>query len=83
MGILTELPSAISMADPLKERVMVCVRFGGSAPNRLTGRPTHWHNRDLREVNHQPRLRFQGWLVFGLKPAITRPRDVIWIASPA
>ena len=27
---------------------MVCVRFGGSAPNRVTDRPTHCHRRDLR-----------------------------------
>ena len=37
-------------------RVMVCVRFGGSAPNRVTERPTHCHSSGLREASRKPRL---------------------------
>jgi transposase len=41
-------PEGWSAADkftaPLWVRVMVCVRFGGSAPNRVTDRPTHCHS---------------------------------------
>ena len=33
-----------SSEAPLWVRVMVCVRFGGSSPNRVTDRPTHCHS---------------------------------------
>jgi hypothetical protein len=32
---------------------MVFVRFGGSAPNRLTNRPTYCHSRCMREEKRQ------------------------------
>ncbi len=35
--------SWLSSEAPLWARVKVCVRFGGSAPNRVTDRPTHFH----------------------------------------
>jgi hypothetical protein len=40
------LPSMswLSSESPLWLRVMVCVRFGGCAPNRGTDRPTHCHS---------------------------------------
>jgi hypothetical protein len=45
-----------SSEAPLWVRVMVCVRFVGSAPNRVTDRPTHCNSRELMEANRQPRL---------------------------
>ncbi len=39
-GTLHELSQ---LGTAIWERLMVCVRFGGGAPNRVTDRPTHCH----------------------------------------
>ena len=56
LAVVTSMSWPSSMA-PLWVRVMICVRFGSTAPNRVTDKPTHCHSRCLREPSHQPRLR--------------------------
>jgi hypothetical protein len=67
------LQSWLRSEASLLVRVVVCVRFGGRAPNRVRDRPTHCHNRDLREEHPRVAPR-KGTLLGRLGSGCVEPR---------